>query len=592
MSVFRLFVVCGLLSLMLGCDGVGKGNGPRSLVVLQIPAGQGVSQEQVRNPPAEFTDFEAFSCVGGTLRAFVIFDDDSVGDFTNRVRWSSNNEAVLQVSNFDLQTQQANGTVFGSGTLVPAATAAASSTATITAEYLNLQARADVVLRGAGDAIIEPIFSRVPTDATVRPAFFRVASDTFTGFRVRRVLEGQGLTEVSATTILSIQNDDSDTVANPANVADTDRYGFLDGNRAFNARDADTDFDRDLRVVADPADDIDDDASLTDIDDAGAAAPPLTILSTPLIPGCPAAQTVVQVSEIAPGGLTLDYQRDFYPAGDPTGHLVEGSSQSVRVIARFADDNSDGDRDDEGEYQDLSLAFTSSFGFDRDADLDCDVADLDPALAAPSPAYPEAVVRFALLFEGGGNRVSALADNPNDDADEPTLICARNGARVSPGAGYPARPGVLSNVLPLTVIDGPLTALRVAASDPCTADEQVARLCTPLDPPVTDPQNPTLRAGNLLTFTANGTFTSDAGANLEQPITPLVAWSSSNTALAVIGPGQGLAAGQLFALTDVQGSVTITARFVRGAVDTVPPTAGDAVDQVVESNVTIAPAGP
>lgn len=587
MSAFRLFVVCALLSLLVACEGIGKGNKPRSLVVLQIPPGQNLTQAQILDPPADFMDFAAFSCVGGALRAFVIFDDDSVGDFSDRVRWSSNSDA-LRVSNADLPTRADDGTVFSFGALVPSATAAAG-TATITAQYLDLRASVDVAIRGTGEAIVEPAFSQVPFGATVRPAMFRMAPGSLTPFRVRRMLDGRGLSDVTSTTTLSIQDDDEGTVADFANAADTDRYGLLASTGTFNAVDGDTDFNRQIGVVAEPADDIDDDAAADDQDDAGSPAPPLTVLATPQIPGCAAAQTVMQVTKIAPGDLTLDYQKDFYPPGGPTGHLVERGSQRLRLIARFVDDNGDGDRDDEGEYQDLGSQFLSGYAFDRDADGDCDVADLDPPLADPMPAYPEAVLRFGSILNP--NFVNAVADTINDDADEPTLICARYGARPSPGTGYPAIPGVLGSVLPLTVIDGPLTALSVAASDPCTAEAEIATLCTPLDPPITDPRTPSLRPGQVLRFTAMGTFKSDGDEDRVQPITELVDWTSSDTARAVIGPAQGLAPGQLVTLADaLEGTLDIVARFVRDALDTVPPTVDDDADEVVTTPLTVLPA--
>lgn len=592
MSAFRLFVVCGLLSLLPACSGVGKGNKPKSLVVLQIPAGRGLTQEQVLNPPAEYLDFTAYSCVGGSLRAFVVFDDDSIGDFTTRVRWSSNS-ADLKVSNFDVPTSSGEGTVFGSGTLVPVATAAVPATVRITASYLGMEAVADVALRGASDAIVEPTYSQVPFETAVRPVF-RAAPGSLVNFRVRRVLDGKGLTDVSSTTVLTIENDDDgDLIADSTDETDTDRYGVLDSTGTLTVRDADTDFDRDLKVVSDTADDVDDDGDLSDLDEGGSAAPPLTLLATPLIPGCAAAQVVVQGSKIAPGDLSLEYQKDFYGAG-PTGHLAENSSQALRLVARFVDDNSDTDRDDEGEYQVVSNQLRAGFAYDRDADSDCDVVDLDPALTNPSPAYPEAMVRFGAQITRTANFVTAIADATDDGLDEPTTICARYGASASPNVdlGYPAKPGVLSNTLPLTVIDGPLTAMTVAASDPCTAEVKQATLCTELDPPISDPLNPSLRAGKVLQFNAQGTFTADGGASLTQPITSLVSWTTSDAAKAVIGAVQAtsLAQGQLVALTGAEGSVTVTARFVRGAVDTSPATASDPTDEVVEIPLALLPA--
>lgn len=104
------------------CSPVGNGIGPVRLVI-NGPTGT-VDQASAR----------VFQCVRNALSATVYFSDGSVGDFTNRVVWTSSNPAVIRISNGDEPAPAPSTGFFGYGVYTPVS----DGTATITANYLGL----------------------------------------------------------------------------------------------------------------------------------------------------------------------------------------------------------------------------------------------------------------------------------------------------------------------------------------------------------------------------------------------------------------------------------------------------------------------
>lgn len=574
LSRFALAFAC--LLFIAGCSGIGDGARPESIVILQAPVNQVVTREQVLNPTDDPP--EAFACIRTQLRAFVVFSDGNVGDFTSRARWKSNNKDVLTVSNGDEKVEDRKGLFFGFGSVAPRA----AGTARVSAEYLGLRASVPVSVSPSGDLVITP-------------ANFRMAPNTLQALRVTSLLDGK-VREVTGAMAFSLEGDDDGTVANKNDPSDTDRYAILDSTtpNLLSAFDADTDFNRVIGDVDDLTDDVDDEKDSSDLDDRGDAAPLLRIEAKATVPDCKAPVfATVQVSKVPANGLVLQYQDGF------AGQIAEGTSQRLQLTAHFGDFNGDGDTDDEDEFQDLSNQVQSSFAYDRDGDGDCDIVDLDPPVEDPDPEYPAAVLSLGSFLTRTQNRVVGVVDDPDDKTDEPNFVCARYGFRTDPdktdeaNGPLPSDPGVLSNSLPMAVIDGPLKTLSAEAFDPCSEEDAAKGFCEPLDPPLADPLQPVVKAGHLISFSARGSFFTDAQKRLRQTITEHVVWSSSDTDLAVIGPlslgSVSLASGQLFALPDVEGTVTVTARFVRGVVDSDPPDADDRRDEVVEIPVTIVP---
>lgn len=110
----------GLAGSLAGCSGaVGSGNGP-SYMVIAAPS-----------TIAPLPQLRMYECLTSGLRALLYFQDGSVGDFTNRVVWSSSNPGAVQVSNGDLPGP---GGFYARGVLVPAG----PGNAIITANYFGI----------------------------------------------------------------------------------------------------------------------------------------------------------------------------------------------------------------------------------------------------------------------------------------------------------------------------------------------------------------------------------------------------------------------------------------------------------------------
>ncbi len=117
-----LFGLClGAAAGLAACGGaVGSGNAPRNLVIT------------APSTAAALPGLKMYQCLTSGLRALLYFDDGSVGDFTNRVVWTSSNPGAVKVSNGDVPA--GNGFFYGHGALIPDGT----GTAVITAEYFGL----------------------------------------------------------------------------------------------------------------------------------------------------------------------------------------------------------------------------------------------------------------------------------------------------------------------------------------------------------------------------------------------------------------------------------------------------------------------
>jgi hypothetical protein len=110
----------GLAGSLAGCGGaVGSGNGP-SRMVISAPS-------QIAPLPA----LRMYECLTSGLRALLYFQDGSVGDFTNRVTWSSSNPGAVQVSNGDVAGP---GGFYARGVLVPTG----QGNAIVTANYFGI----------------------------------------------------------------------------------------------------------------------------------------------------------------------------------------------------------------------------------------------------------------------------------------------------------------------------------------------------------------------------------------------------------------------------------------------------------------------
>jgi len=111
----------GAAAGLAACSGgaVGSGNAPRNMVIT------------APSTTIPLPSLKMYQCLTSGLRALLYFSDGSVGDFTNRVVWSSSNPGAVKVSNGDIPGP---GGFYGRGVLVPDGT----GTAIITADYFGL----------------------------------------------------------------------------------------------------------------------------------------------------------------------------------------------------------------------------------------------------------------------------------------------------------------------------------------------------------------------------------------------------------------------------------------------------------------------
>lgn len=149
------FLLCGLLALSglgLGAcsNSVGSGVAPRNLTIVSPGT---VTVE---------TNVQMYECLTSSLAAVMYFTNNSAGNFTGRVNWSSSNAGTVAVSNGDILVPGTTSTYYPAGTLVPAHT----GTAIITADYYGIESQTSVTVSAPEYFLMEAIVqgSRVPLD--------------------------------------------------------------------------------------------------------------------------------------------------------------------------------------------------------------------------------------------------------------------------------------------------------------------------------------------------------------------------------------------------------------------------------------------
>ncbi len=139
-SLYRFVAIALAAAGLSACDfsGIGDGSRPEKL-------------EIQRNPQASLLDVsddvEAFyRCFPDQLQAVMTFTNgrvDASGLLNDRVRWSSSDPSVVEVSNRDVLLPDSETQAFGPGVLVPRGV----GTATVSAEFVGLTAQYEVEVR-------------------------------------------------------------------------------------------------------------------------------------------------------------------------------------------------------------------------------------------------------------------------------------------------------------------------------------------------------------------------------------------------------------------------------------------------------------
>lgn len=419
----------------------------------------------------EETSVKAYTCLAAPLILVGTFSKGDQGDFSFRARWTSDDETVVKVANRGDPVPGRDGEVFlRGGVLLPQDTDVERTT-TVHAEYLGMRASMPVIVRPTENLRIVPSLARMVPKSAQK-------------FTMRAKIEGVD-TEVTTAGELFFVEDGAEEIATVGEEAQ-------------------------LQLVR-----------------GVAVGGPLT-LKARFDSGCGAAPTAqVIIEDIPDNGLVLDYEEGF------TDKIAERTSELLQLKVVFGDFNDDGDTDDEGEFMRLDTFDSQAgtlYGYDRDDDGQCELL-LEDNGTTENPNPPTALTFGSLLTQL--NTMTAVADD--DTTDRSTVICASFGAASDPDGDGPetVTNGVVSNVLPLTIVDAKLSSLTTAVSDPCTPEAVEATGCEPLDP-APDPTTPVVDEGTILRIRANGLF--DGG--YEQDITKNVIFTSDQPRLAaVVGGG-------------------------------------------------------
>lgn len=172
-------VIVVAAALLAGCSGIGDGNGLESLSLVPFSGAQ------------EDGSMKVFECVRNRVNAFGTFTDNTIGDYTTRVRWTSSNPEVVRISNGDEPVPGSDTEVFINGTLTPVA----PGTARITADYVGLSKSIDVTVES-------------PDSLAIVPANPPLAPGSLLALRVRASLEGTEFDVTSGVTWEFAEPDD------------------------------------------------------------------------------------------------------------------------------------------------------------------------------------------------------------------------------------------------------------------------------------------------------------------------------------------------------------------------------------------------
>lgn len=207
-SLIRTLLAGAIVAVGTGlaaCSGaVGSGNAPQRAEIT------------VPGTVNQLSTLRMYQCLTSAISAVVFFTDNSVGDFTARVKWSSSNPGAVMVSNGDIPVRDGSG-FYAAGTLVPAGT----GNAIITADYFGIVSQMavsvgtplDITVKGILEGNYIPLnrYNLNSTDATTG---FSMGSGTSLQLAVTAVLDGVE-TDVTrfATLGFQVANDNVATIS-------------------------------------------------------------------------------------------------------------------------------------------------------------------------------------------------------------------------------------------------------------------------------------------------------------------------------------------------------------------------------------------
>ncbi|WP_029922888.1 Ig-like domain-containing protein [Nevskia soli] len=166
---------------LAACSGaVGSGNAPQ--------------RAEIATPGTvnQINTLRMYQCLTSGVSALIFFNDNSVGDFTGRVKWTSSNPGAVMVSNGDIPVGDGRG-FYSAGTLVPAG----PGNAIITADYFGIVSQLavsvgtpqDITVKGILESNYVPL-NRYNLNSTDASTGFSMGSGTSLQLAVTAVLDG------------------------------------------------------------------------------------------------------------------------------------------------------------------------------------------------------------------------------------------------------------------------------------------------------------------------------------------------------------------------------------------------------------------
>jgi hypothetical protein len=501
MKYARSIVFLAALAAVTGCGSIGEGS---TVVSLEIhdPSGRAIDGNYPVN-----------QCLRDQMIAVATFTDGTRADFSFRATWSSNDPALVQVSNNDIPQQFVDGGVFTTlaganyrpGTLVPTQAATPGSTVTITARFLNMSSTKTVEIK-------QPIFRIAPLREGLDPrqpaptAYLGPATSQRLGFYIeepdgRIVLPTGGSVVGSLNAVLWRFQHAGNTFqgADPEVPGDFAKYLVPDATSPHASITPATGI---VRGITADATEYAVQATTSLCEDVAQFTPTTNVRVAPFTTTDP---------------LTLSHEVDINgpgTAGSPTGDLIAGTGEILRLVANL---DTDGDLTTGEQTQDLGIA-------------DLDVVHTLACTAGDSNCVCEAdgVTCTKRLLGSSGMFLFSLV---NDDRAEAivsacyTNVDASHTNDCDEELTDPGHFRLLSNSLPIQVIP-----VNLAAGDatfeivPSGAAERA----------FTYPGQQFHAYGNFTTLSGEPLFAGGTSATAQQKITRNAIWSTSEPGTTVL----------------------------------------------------------
>lgn len=190
MSVARVskFLTVAMATVLLSACGLGDGSRPVSMEIRRATSSLLGS-----------TSNKAFVCFADQLQVIATDTDGRLGDFTQRVIWTSSNTAVARISNGDIQIPGDSTQAYASGVVLPQA----PGTTIITARFSKLEASYELTVAE-------------PTAISIEPTEQSLARYSSAPIRLRAVVDGynRDVTALASWSIIEAATDEnSDDIA-------------------------------------------------------------------------------------------------------------------------------------------------------------------------------------------------------------------------------------------------------------------------------------------------------------------------------------------------------------------------------------------